>query len=84
MASILLQGIPTDPVNSLRALIGRELRQQMVAANQTSPALQAVQGQGIGHEYWVEQEAGFDADAQHALTKYLLLGAELDREADNE
>jgi hypothetical protein len=50
MDGTLLRGILPDPANSLRALMDREQRQQVVAANQASAAPQAMQVRGIGHE----------------------------------
>ena len=67
----LLQGIPPDPVNSLRALIDRELRQRVIAANATAPSLQAMHVQGTGHEFWVDAETGFTPADQEALIQYV-------------
>jgi len=67
----LLQGIPPDPVNSLRALIDRALRQQVIAANATAPSLQAMHVQGTGHEFWVDAETGFTPADQEALIQYV-------------
>ena len=70
----LLQGIPVDPVNSLRALIDGALRQRVIAANQTSSDLRAVHVQGIGHAFWVDPSTGFTPAEQEALLQYLLFG----------
>jgi hypothetical protein len=67
----LLQGISPDPVNSLRALIDRELRQRVIAANAAAPSLQAMHVQGIGHEFWVDAENGFTPSDQEALIQYV-------------
>lgn len=67
----LYQGILPDPGNSLRALMDRPLRQQVVAANATMPSLQAVHVQGVGHEFWVDAEAGFTPEDQEALLQYV-------------
>ena len=72
MAGTLLRGILPDPANSLRALVDRERRQRVVAANQSSAALQAMQVRGIGHEFWVDAAAGFHQTEQDALVHYLL------------
>jgi hypothetical protein len=71
-AGTLLRGILPDPANSLRALVDRERRQRVVAANQASAALQAMQVRGIGHEFWVDTAAGFHQIEQDALIHYLL------------
>ncbi len=68
----VFKGIPPDPANSLRALIDKELRQKVVAANKTSKELQDVHVAGIGHEYWVDQSTGFTKEEQDALIQYLL------------
>jgi hypothetical protein len=67
----LLRGIPPDPVNSLRALIDRGLRQRVIAANATAPSLQAMHVQGTGHEFWVDAEIGFTPADQEALIQYV-------------
>ena len=69
--STLLQGISPDPVNSLRALIDRELRQRVIAANATAPSLQAMHVQGTGHEFWGDAETGFTPTDQEALIQYV-------------
>lgn len=66
------KGIQPDPANSLRALMDRRLREQVIAANR-SANLQQVHVQGIGHGYWVDAAAGFTKQEQEALIKYLLL-----------
>ena len=67
----LLRGILPDPVNSLRALIDRTLRQCVIAANTTAPSLQAMHVQGTGHEFWVDAETGFTPADQEALIQYV-------------
>lgn len=66
------RNIPPDPTNSLRALLDRDLRTQVVQANQSSPALQRMNVEGIGHSYWVDRQSGFTEEEQHALVFYLL------------
>lgn len=61
-----------DPVNSLKALIDREVRARVVAANETSPDLRRMNVQGIGHNYWVDSQAGFTGQEQRALILYLI------------
>jgi hypothetical protein len=67
----LHRGIRPDPVNSLRALLDRALRQQVIAANATAPSLQAMHVQGTGHAFWVDAEAGFTLADQNALIQYV-------------
>jgi len=67
----LHRGILPDPVQSLRALLDRALRQRVVAANATAPGLQAMHVQGIGHAFWVDAEAGFTSEDQEALIQYV-------------
>jgi hypothetical protein len=67
----LAKGIQPDPANSLRALVDRELREKVIAANREA-GLKEVHVQGIGHEYWVDSSKGFDRKEQDALISYLL------------
>ena len=67
----LHRGILPDPVQSLRALLDRALRQRVVAANATAPGLQAMHVQGIGHAFWVDAEAVFTSEDQEALIQYV-------------
>ena len=61
-----------DPVNSLRALVDRELRARVVAANEASADLRRMNVQGIGHNFWVDAQSGFTDQEQTALILYLL------------
>jgi hypothetical protein len=61
-----------DPRNSLRALVDRTLRGEVVAANHGRPALVRMGVEGIGHEFWVDGAAGFAPGDQDALLDYLL------------
>ncbi|GIP34722.1 hypothetical protein J2TS4_39320 [Paenibacillus sp. J2TS4] len=67
-----LQGVEPDPANSLRALIDKDLRQQVIVANEQSQALKEVHVAGIGHEHWVDSTTGFTKEQQDALIQYLL------------
>lgn len=64
--------IMPDPANSLRALIDRDLRARVVAANHASPALRRMNVEGIGHNYWADPASGFTPAEQQALVLYLL------------
>jgi hypothetical protein len=68
----LLRHVPADPAQSLRALLDRQLRSQVVAANEAVPDLEAMHVHGIGHELWVDAAAGFSDAEQQALIDYLL------------
>jgi hypothetical protein len=67
----LLQGIPPDPVNSLRALLDQTLRHCVIAANAASPALWGVRVRGTGHTLWVDATTGFTPADQEALIQYV-------------
>lgn len=68
----LLKHVQPNPIQSLRALIDRNLRQKVINANQNSSQLKDLHIQGIGHSYWVDQAAGFSKKEQDALIEYLL------------
>jgi len=68
----LLAGKPADPVNSLRALIDRQVRQRVVNANRAVPSLGEMHITGEGHEHWVDAESGFSPQDQAALIQFLL------------
>ncbi|SDC51564.1 hypothetical protein SAMN04488112_10951 [Melghirimyces thermohalophilus] len=68
----LLKGIQPDPFKSLTALLDKDIRQQVIQANQDSPDLRSLHIQGIGHEYWVDDNTGFSKEEQQALVHYLL------------
>jgi hypothetical protein len=72
MAGTLMQNRSPDPEASLRVLVDRQLRQVAVAANRDNPDLQTTHIDGSGHEYWVDQQAGFSAEDQTALIQFLL------------
>ncbi|RXI99830.1 hypothetical protein DS745_13180 [Anaerobacillus alkaliphilus] len=67
----LSKGVVPDPYNSLLALIDRNLRQKVLDANRI-PELKDVHVTGEGHEFWVDEEAGFTIEEQDALVNYLL------------
>ncbi|MEX0685353.1 MAG: hypothetical protein WD267_01700 [Balneolales bacterium] len=68
----LYLGNPADPVNSLRALLDSTLRGRVIEANRRMPGLAEVNVQGIGHEFWVDEERGFDEEDMDNLIHYLL------------
>lgn len=66
------KGIAPDAANSLRALIDRQLRQQVIEANKSQKSLKDVHVAGSGHEFWVDESAGFTKEQQDALIRFLL------------
>ncbi|MFN7141405.1 MAG: electron transport protein, partial [Limisphaerales bacterium] len=64
--------ISPDPINSLRAMVDRNLRARVIEANKASERMRLVNVSGIGHEHWVDEEAGFSREDQDALIEYLL------------
>ncbi len=64
--------VTADPANSLRALLDRVLREQVISANASDPDLVAMNIRGIGHAFWVDAEAGYSAEQQQALIDLLL------------
>ncbi|MDX2229400.1 MAG: di-heme oxidoredictase family protein [Leptolyngbyaceae cyanobacterium bins.349] len=67
-----LRGIAPDPEASLRVLVDRTLRQPAIAMNRADATLQQSNVEGIGHEYWVDQKAGFSGQDQTDLIQFLL------------
>lgn len=67
-----MRGVRPDAANSLRAVVDRELRARVIEANRAAPTWD-LQIQGVGHEFWVDVEAGFDSADQQALIHYLKL-----------
>ncbi len=72
MAGTLMQQILPDPEASLRVLLDRNLRATAVAKNLSNSDLQATHVDGSGHEYWVDQQAGFTPQEQTNLIQFLL------------
>lgn len=72
MAGTLMQNILPDPAASLRVLVDRNLREKAVAANRANADLQAANVDGSGHEYWVDEQAGYTEGQQNDLIQFLL------------
>ncbi len=68
----LARGDLPDPANSLRALVDKDLREQVVAANQNSPELLNSNLDGRGHPYYVDATTGFSPQEQADLVNSLL------------
>lgn len=66
------RNILPDPANSLKALLDRDLRERVVAANHASASLRRMNVEGVGHDYWIDQQAGFSQAEQEAVIAYLL------------
>ncbi|GAB4183466.1 MAG: hypothetical protein Fur006_20390 [Coleofasciculaceae cyanobacterium] len=67
LTGTLSRGIPADSANSLRALIDRGLRTQVIAANQANPSLVRSNLDGTGHNFYVD-----DVAKQTDLINFLL------------
>ncbi|MBD2306809.1 hypothetical protein H6G17_14990 [Chroococcidiopsis sp. FACHB-1243] len=61
-----------DSASSLRALLDRQLRSQVIAANQANPALVRSNLDGTGHEFYVDKTTGFTPAQQTDLINFLL------------
>lgn len=72
LAGTLSQGKPADSASSLWALIDRQLREQVVAANRASPALVRSNLDGTGHSFYVDRSTGFTFRQQTDLVNFLL------------
>ncbi|MBO8171301.1 MAG: electron transport protein [Bacillaceae bacterium] len=72
LTDTLLKGRPADPANSLKALIDREWREQVIRSNFRSARLLNTHTTGEGHAYWVDEQNGYSPDEQRALIEYLL------------
>jgi len=74
LTGTLSQGLPADAASSLRALLDRHLREQVVEANRANPALSPERSNldGTGHEFYVDREAGFNYRQQKDLINFLL------------
>lgn len=83
VAATLMSNVRVNPANSLLGLIDRQLRDRIIQANQEA-GLEAVDVQGIGHEHWVDEEAGFSAEDQQALIQYLFWPSDLPAPVETE
>jgi hypothetical protein len=72
MVGTFMRGIRPDAAASLRMLVDRRLRQPMVEVNRAAPDLQRSHVTGQGHEYWVDQKAGFEPQDQTDLINFVL------------
>ncbi|PIG95249.1 di-heme oxidoredictase family protein [Gloeocapsopsis sp. IPPAS B-1203] len=65
-------GKPADAASSLRALVDRNLRAQVVAVNKANSALVRSNLDGTGHHFYVDSSAGFTPAQQTDLVNFLL------------
>lgn len=72
LTGTLSQGKSADSANSLRALVDRNLRDQVVSANQANPGLVNSNLDGTGHDFYVDQTTGFTPAQQNDLINFLL------------
>ncbi|MEH2164225.1 MAG: di-heme oxidoredictase family protein [Nostoc sp.] len=72
LSGTLSQGIPADAASSLRALVDRDLRTEVVKANKANPALVRSNLDGTGHHFYVDRQAGFNSKQQVDLINFLL------------
>lgn len=72
VGNVRARRLPIDPRASLRALLDRELRARVIAANHADAARWDVHVRGVGHEFWVDPGAGFTPAEQTALVEFLL------------
>lgn len=72
LAGTLSVGKLADAASSLRALVDRNLRAQVVTANQANPALVKSNLDGTGHNFYVDQATGFTPTQQADLVNFLL------------
>ena len=72
LSGTLAIGLNADAASSLRALLDRALRQQVVASNLHIPALVRSNLDGTGHDFYVDPAAGFTYAQQADLVNFLL------------
>ncbi|WP_017746601.1 di-heme oxidoredictase family protein [Scytonema hofmannii] len=72
LTGTLSQIKPADAASSLRALVDRELRALAIAANKANPALVRNNLDGTGHDFYVDEQAGFSPKQQADLVNFLL------------
>jgi hypothetical protein len=68
----LSRGKLPDAASSLRALVDRALRAQVIAANQDDARLVNSNLDGRGHEFYVDAAAGYSPQEQADLVNYLM------------
>jgi hypothetical protein len=72
LTGTLQVGESVDAGASLRALIDRQLRSEVIRRNRESDDLAGAHVVGTGHDFWVDPESGFSVEEQSALIAWLL------------
>ncbi|MUH00799.1 hypothetical protein F7734_54445 [Scytonema sp. UIC 10036] len=72
LTGTLSQTKPADAASSLRALVDRELRALVITANKANPALVRNNLDGTGHDFYVDEQAGFSPQQQADLVNFML------------
>ena len=72
LTGTLSQGLPANAANSLRALVDRDLRRQVIATNKADPRLASSNLDGTGHRFYVDRKAGYSSKDQTDLVNFLL------------
>jgi hypothetical protein len=72
LSGTLAVGVNADAAASLRALLDRMLRLQVIAANLAVPGFVRSNLDGTGHEFYVDPQAGFTYAQQADLVNFLL------------
>jgi Di-haem oxidoreductase, putative peroxidase len=72
LAGTAFNRIHPDPSASLRSLVDRNLRRQVIMANRANSNLQKSNADGSGHNYWVDKQAGYSIENQNDLIEFML------------
>ncbi|WP_243146631.1 di-heme oxidoredictase family protein [Scytonema sp. UIC 10036] len=72
LTGTLSQAKGADAASSLRALVDRELRALVITANKANPALVSNNLDGTGHNFYVDEQAGFSPQQQADLVNFML------------
>ncbi|MHB2205152.1 hypothetical protein [Methylobacterium sp. CM6257] len=64
--------LSADPADKLRALVDRDLRAKVVAANEASDTARIARVTGKGHAFWADAGSGIAREDQTALIAYHL------------
>lgn len=70
----LVQALPADPANSLRALLDCTLRAEVVAVNHAynNGSLLLINLKGVGHDFYVDEASGATPEQRTDLINFLL------------
>jgi hypothetical protein len=59
-------------VPDFRVLLDRKLRKKVIGLNRQSPSLRQAHITGEGHEFWIDEEAGYTPGEREAVIAYLM------------